>query len=152
MIPRPLIVANVMALLLVACVPGEPIDPIGVAPVAGGLEILLRACDDSVASLEVVESADFDVDARDQRLWKVVAPNPREIDSVIIGRTPPGYKEEVPLLSPLPRDAILVAEAETRKGGKLTIDFILNKLRAGKVWYFNRNIAREKFERETACA
>jgi len=123
-------------LLASACDPGLPRNLVAVTgdQASGIVGVLYARCpNELITSVEIVVLTGNVVgDENDQVLWEITSANGSTNSAFVVGRTPVGFVEQVPLESPLPSDKILAAIVDTNLRPQPYEQFSLEQLRADK--------------------
>lgn len=107
-----------------ACGPSDPAPPLRLGQTGG--EIVVRVDKDEapearIIVLEVIRNPSKVVSKSDERTWRVVGTQDKAVDQVTLGRTPPGWVEQM-AWTPPDGKASLTVQVEFTDGRVFLID------------------------------
>lgn len=147
------ILAVLGMLLLSACFPSRPIDPVAVRLSGNEFEVLYISCDPiELAKVELIKrkSGGHYISEDDVPIWQIMFDPPALVEDFIVGELPPNAAEDIPLKAELAPDVAyavrLTMIADLRLYGTLEPGKLDNKM-----YYGTRYISPEEFEAQTAC-
>jgi hypothetical protein len=135
-----------LALVISACDEFSGIEAIGVQriPVGSGIEIIKAMCPgDRVTRVSLILApGGVPNDSETGILWKITSEAGSTRNTYVVGTTPPGFVEEIPLSRSLTATQGLAATIDTNFDAAALITFTLSELRSDQVLdpdgYFSR--------------
>jgi len=136
-----------LLVLLTSCTAGSRVGVTTSTQGAGVSIDLIRCHRERVHRVELfVPVGDIVDDKDDIRLWKIVSEDGVELDSIVVGTTPSGFKELILLQRPLTSDERLGVTVETEVIAGIQF-FRLRDLRPGVILFGDTNRSPDSFRR-----
>jgi hypothetical protein len=139
-----------VVLLMPACDEFPGIDAIGVQrdPTGSGIEILKPLCPgDRVTDVSLINAPGGHIDDNESGiLWRITSDAGSVQDSYVVGTTPPGFVEKVPLARPIGKDQSVAATMGSNFDAPALITFEPSELRSDRVFEPDGYFTPQQFE------
>lgn len=150
--PAALASAAVMV-VLAACGPSHPADPVAVRYAEDEIEVLYTSCSPiEIAEVELLvpRQEDHFLEEGTEPIWEITFDPPALADRFIIGETPQDAQETIPMPEDLTTSTYYAVDLRLESGLVVSAGFTPDELK-DNVNYAGRYMSPEQFASETAC-
>jgi hypothetical protein len=138
-----------------SCTPSLPTgkSPVAVRAAGDTWEVLYAGCQPaSIVGITLIRFQDgWQVQESDPPVWRVTFPTASSATQFVIGETPAGATEELPLAGPLGPDQVYRAVLTLADGTTTYVAFRPKDMTDNKVTFRSRVMTPAEFEKARAC-